>query len=153
MIKGSILSENNKTLKELKIESKKTFFISKQSFPLEEEFKIKAPEQAEINQKINRLKQIFSDFSDELFALALEKHNYDEEETALTLMDDGTLMDYREDLAKIQIERNKNSNKTLFNQQGKINNIFLPILRFLFHLLLFLLLLLSSFLSSYLNLL
>lgn len=118
MVRGSILNENNKTLKELKIENKLTFFITKQTFS-DDEFQAKC-DPGEITQKVNDLKSIFSNLQDNIIIMALEKHNYNEGETAFALSDDFIVNEYKEEILRIEKEQKDEKNKHLFQNNGNI---------------------------------
>lgn len=123
--RGSILSDDSKSLYELRIENKLKFFISKTSYQ-DEEFQQQNTEvvPAElIVQKVNYLKEMFGHFEDEFIKFLLEKKKYNENEVAMVLLDEKTVEDYKDEFSKIQTEKlkEKQRNFGLEKEGGLIN--------------------------------
>lgn len=117
MVRGSLLLEDQKSLQELRLESKLTIFVTKASFQ-DEEFQQQSSENYQISNelllvKINELKEMFSGFSEDLLKFILEKKKFNENEVAMVLLDEKTSEEYKEEFQRIEKEKFKEKQKML----------------------------------------
>ena len=101
--KGKILKDDF-TIDEYKIKNNSTIFIFKNDPSL----KKKELNNEEINEIIINLKQIFPQFENEIFNLALKKNDFNLENTTIYLMNEENIF-----LLKNEIEENKNKIKNI----------------------------------------
>lgn len=114
LVRGSILIEDQKSLQDLRIENKLTFFVTKQSFQ-DEEFQQQTVENTVSNemitQKINYLKEMFGHLEENLIKFILEKKKYDENDVAMVLLEEGSVEEYKDEFIKIEKEKFKEKQK------------------------------------------
>ena len=113
MVRGSILLDDQKSLQELRIENKLTFFVTKQGFH-DEEFQQQGV--AEVNnemigQKVNDLKEMFGNIEEELIKFVLEKKKYNENDVAMVFLDEKNMEEYREEFVRNEKEKIKEKQK------------------------------------------
>lgn len=115
IVRGSVLSDDQKSLYELRIENKLTFFVSKQSFQ-DEEFQQQSTEvipNEAVMQKVNYLREMFGHVEEELMKFILEKKKYNENDVAMVLLDERAVEDYKDEFAKLEKEKFKEKQKGL----------------------------------------
>lgn len=118
--KGSILDNNSTTINDKKIQSNQTIMCMKNK-PADDYITegpilaIMGPQkppvsEAEINQKVEELLNIFPDFDIPLLEFILQKKSYNTEEVAITMLDPSNVDTYRAEMETAQIDQNKKNN-------------------------------------------
>ena len=113
LVRGSILLDDQKSLQDLRIENKLTFFVTKQGFH-DEEFQQQGAGEVNnemIGQKVNDLKEMFGNIEEELIRFVLEKKKYNENDVAMVFLDEKGVEEYREEFVKIEKEKIREKQK------------------------------------------
>ena len=116
MVRGSILIDDQRTLQDLRIENKLTFFVTKQGFQDEELQQTAGTAEVSnevIMQKVNYLKEMFGNIEEEVIKFILEKKKYNENDVAMVLLDDKSVEEYKDEYMKAEKEKFKEKQKGL----------------------------------------